>query len=53
MTKNPIVIKNNDLASKALNILETKKIDELPVVDKNGKPVGILDVQDLIAAGII
>lgn len=53
MTKNPVVVKNTDLVSRALNILETKKIDEVPVVDKNCRLVGMLDVQDLIAAGII
>jgi arabinose-5-phosphate isomerase len=53
MTKGPIVVKDYDLASQALKVLEKKKIDEVPVVDKNYKPVGMLDVQDLIAAGII
>lgn len=53
MTKNPIVVKDDDLASEALKILEKKKIDEVPVVDKNHRPVGMLDIQDLIAAGII
>lgn len=53
MTKNPVVVRDDDLASEALKVLETKKIDEVPVVDKNYKPVGMLDVQDLIAAGIL
>ena len=53
MTKNPIVVKDDDLASQALKVLEVKKIDEVPVVDKNYHPVGMLDVQDLIAAGIL
>ncbi|MCK9573381.1 MAG: KpsF/GutQ family sugar-phosphate isomerase [Candidatus Omnitrophica bacterium] len=53
MTKNPIVVKDADLASQALKVLEVKKIDEVPVVDKNYHPVGMLDVQDLIAAGIL
>jgi arabinose-5-phosphate isomerase len=53
MTKNPVVVKDDDLASEALKILETKRIDEVPVVDKNYRPVGMLDVQDLIAAGIL
>jgi len=53
MTKKPTVIKDEDLASQALKILEKKKIDEVPVVDKNYLPVGMLDIQDLIAAGII
>ncbi|MFH1876651.1 MAG: KpsF/GutQ family sugar-phosphate isomerase [Candidatus Omnitrophota bacterium] len=53
MTKNPVVVHDEDLASGALKILETRKIDEVPVVDRNYKPVGMLDVQDLIAAGIV
>ncbi len=53
MTKKPTVIKDQDLASQALKILEKKKIDEIPVVDRNYFPVGMLDIQDLIAAGLI
>ena len=53
MTTNPLVVKDDDLASGALKILERKKIDEVPVVDGKYRPVGILDIQDLIAAGII
>jgi len=53
MTKNPIVVCDDDLASEALKILEKKKVDEVPVVDKNYHPAGMLDIQDLIAAGII
>ena len=53
MTKNPVVVRDDDLASVALKVLENKKIDEVPVVDKNYKPAGMLDVQDLIAAGIL
>lgn len=53
MTKSPTVVEDTELASQALKILETRKIDELPVVDKNYQPVGMLDIQDLIAAGIV
>lgn len=53
MTKGPMVVEDSELASQALKILERKKIDELPVVDKNYQPVGMLDIQDLIAAGIV
>lgn len=53
MTKGPVVVKDDDLASQALKVLEERKIDEVPVVDKNYCPVGMLDVQDLIAAGIL
>ncbi len=53
MTKAPMTILENKLAAEASAILRGKKIDELPVVDKNGRPVGLLDVQDLLKAGIV
>lgn len=53
MTAQPVCVAASDLASAALNILETKKIDEVPVVDGSGRPVGMVDIQDLIAAGLI
>ncbi len=53
MTKNPITVSGNMLAAEAMRILHDKKIDELPVVDKNKRPVGLLDIQDLLKAGII
>jgi CBS domain-containing protein len=31
--------------------MQEHRIDELPVVDCNGKLVGLIDVQDLIAKG--
>ena len=53
MTKNPTVIHKDMLAAEAMRILQEKKIDEVPVVDKNRRPVGLLDVQDLLKAGIV
>ncbi len=53
MTKNPEVIKKGRMAVEVLNILRKKKIDEIPVVDKNYKPVGLVDIQDLLKAGLI
>ena len=53
MTKNPVVVKEIDLATKALNLLKKKKIDEVPVVDSNRRLMGVVDVQDLITAGIL
>lgn len=53
MTKGPVVVKDTDLASHALKVLEKKHIDEVPVVDEFLKPVGMIDVQDLIVAGIV
>lgn len=53
MTKKPYVIYSDCLAVEALRILKEKKIDELPVVDIRGRPVGLLDVQDLLKSGIV
>jgi arabinose-5-phosphate isomerase len=53
MTKNPTVVYQDMLAAEALRILREKRVDELPVVDRNRKPVGLLDVQDLLKAGLV
>jgi arabinose-5-phosphate isomerase len=53
MTKNPTVVDKGMLAVEAMRILREKKIDEVPVVDKNKRPVGLLDVQDLLKAGLV
>lgn len=52
MTKNPVSVLPQMLAAEAMRILQEKKIDELPVVDKKKRPVGLLDIQDLLKAGI-
>ena len=52
MTKSPVSIADHKLAVEALALLRTRKIDEVPVVDKRRRPVGLLDVQDLLKAGI-
>ncbi len=51
MTLNPVCIEAEKLAAQALEIMRSKKIDEVPVVDKKNRPVGLLDVQDLLKAG--
>jgi arabinose-5-phosphate isomerase len=53
MTKNPTSIGKDKLAAQAFDILKNKKIDELPVVDRSGRVVGLLDVQDLLKAGLV
>jgi len=53
MTKNPTVISKDRLAAEAFEILRSKKIDELPVVDDKKRPIGLLDVQDLLKAGLV
>ena len=53
MTRNPTVIKKDRLAAEAFDILRSKRIDELPVVDDRRRPIGLLDVQDLLKAGLV
>ena len=53
MTKNPTVISEDRLAAEAFDILRSKKIDEIPVVDEKRKPIGLVDVQDLLKAGLV
>ncbi len=52
-TKRPIAIEEEKLAAEALQILRDRNIDELPVVDRKGRAVGLLDVQDLLKAGFV
>ena len=53
MTKNPKALKKGRLAVEALRILREHKIDEIPIVDERGRAVGLVDVQDLLKAGLV
>lgn len=48
MTRNPKRIHGDALASEVMAIMKQYRIDEVPVVDDEGKPVGLIDVQDLV-----
>jgi arabinose-5-phosphate isomerase len=48
MTTEPKHVRVGDLASEALAVLNRYRIDELPVLDDQGRPVGVIDVQDLL-----
>jgi arabinose-5-phosphate isomerase len=47
MTRSPKVIRDDALAVDALRLFELHKIDDLIVVDSSGRPVGLIDGQDL------
>ena len=51
MTRHPKTIEGEQLAVEALRVLREYRIDELVVVDGRRKPIGLLDVQDLLKAG--
>lgn len=47
MTPNPISINQKQMAVEILKLLERKKIDDVTVIDDNGRFVGMVDIQDL------
>lgn len=49
MTVSPVTIDPGDLVGDALRLLREKRIDQLAVVDKAGRAVGLLDIQDLLS----
>ncbi len=53
MTKNPKTVHPDTLASEALGIFHRHRIDEIPVVDADHKPVGLIDVQDVVALKVL
>jgi arabinose-5-phosphate isomerase len=52
MTKAPKTIGAHARMEEAVALMKAHKISELPAIDAAGRPVGLLDVTDLIGAGI-
>ncbi len=48
MTHNPKRIRADALASEAMALMKQYRVDEIPVVDDDDRPVGLIDVQDLV-----
>jgi arabinose-5-phosphate isomerase len=48
MKTNPKRVHADQLATEAMAIMRQHRIDELPVVDDEDRPVGLIDVQDLV-----
>ncbi len=47
MTRTPVTIPATVLAAEALQVMETRRITSVPVVDAAGAPVGVLHIHDL------
>ena len=47
MTRKPITISGDKLATEVLALLENHRVDDLVVLDADGRPVGLVDTQDL------
>ncbi len=53
MTRHPATLSTASLVRDAVQLIQEKRLDEIPVVDLDGKPVGLVDVQDLIAMRVV
>jgi arabinose-5-phosphate isomerase len=53
MIKNPKHLPNSALVRDAVQMVRETRIDEIPVVDPDNNPVGLIDVQDLVALKVI
>jgi len=53
MTRGPRTIPDTALARDAVAMIREHRQDEIPVVDHAGVPVGLLDVQDLVAMKLV
>jgi arabinose-5-phosphate isomerase len=53
MTRHPRGLSDIALVRDAVTLVREHRIDEIPIVDGEGRPVGLLDVQDLIAMRLV
>jgi arabinose-5-phosphate isomerase len=53
MTRTPRTLSDRAIVDDAVKMFREFRQDEIPVVDDHGRPVGILDVQDLMAMRLV
>ncbi len=53
MTREPVFVLEDDLATQAIRALSSRRIDDLVVLNARKKPVGIIDTQDLARLKLI
>lgn len=53
MSKNPKTIRQHLLAAEAVALMEEKKINGVIVVNEQHKPIGALNMHDLLKAGVV
>jgi arabinose-5-phosphate isomerase len=49
MTKDPTVVPQGSMLNDAVSMMAERRISELPVVDPEGRPAGLLDITDIVA----
>ena len=53
MTARPKHLTVDDLMRDAERLVREHRLDEIPVVDHDGTPVGLLDVQDIVSMKVV
>jgi len=53
MTKNPKTIDEDELAAKALNLMESYSITSLIITNGKREPIGIVHLHDILKAGVV
>ncbi|MCC6659481.1 MAG: KpsF/GutQ family sugar-phosphate isomerase [Phycisphaerales bacterium] len=53
MTRSPRALPQTALVRDAVNMVREHRQDEIPIIDGEGRPVGLLDVQDLVAMRLV
>lgn len=53
MTRDPRALADTSLVRDAVQMIRERRVDEIPVIDDEGRPVGILDIQDLVAMKVV
>ncbi len=48
MVASPTTVLTGKRVAEAVNLLAARKFSELPVVDRNGRPIGLVDVTDVL-----
>lgn len=53
MTADPITLRSDSLAAEAVTTIGTHRIDDIVVLDEQGKPTGLVDTQDFARLKLI
>ncbi len=48
MTRDPLRVSHGTLMSDAVDLMARRKISELPVVDDDGRPIGLINITDVV-----
>ncbi len=53
MTENPVTVKPDDTIEEAVKKMREADVSHLPVVDNEGKPIGVLAMRDVMDASTL